>query len=588
MGEGAQGHQLGQSAAQRESMDAGRAAEATAPLTTIREHYSTESTLDAAAAHKRWRTFASRQQGLAPIGRVVVRARRAQRRRDVVSAALGAADSWARGDRGASIVWAAHGSDAAADAFEQCKSASERNAKRAVEAREALGVQNVETASNTESLDRPVGQFSWPPKLQDRRHTSAGNFTSVPWMKSKKLGRIPGPDIAWDRVLRVVGTEPKAAAEALKAAAAAAREAVDVGAVPEAKGTSTPAATAVEVQGPKTQEGLLALKLCAWAQKADESLRKRKSASGGLTLPPEITDEFNAGYVLTFGEAVDANANPVTNQAVLSGALHDVELLRKGWFGGAARGTQTLTALLGDGVDEAYSPPLLLSDKFDGPSIVHRMLLDSVRRRRSSLVRRAVADGGTSWAALVKRRGAAVREQERLEGIDRFKRGMANLGRDLRQTTAGQLLALAAQQTQTKTGVNLNAPRLFATKKTLKVDEIRNRAKAAALRRKDGDDDSDDDDPEDAERVRNWSSWLLEKRSHERKTLTVADVDEQWLQDAYCLYLYDAGSGGAMPEFFPGDLVNVYHPYAVKTNRRRDAVSNFASAWVRLHAIDAR
>ena len=548
MGEGAQGHQLGQSAA-----------EATAPLTTIREHYSTESTLDAAAAHKRWRTFASRQQGLAPIGRVVVRARRAQRRRDVVSAALGAADSWARGDRGASIVWAAHGSDAADDAFKQCKSASERNAKRAVEAREALGVQNVETASNTESLDRPVGQFSWPPKLQDRRHTSAGNFTSVPWMKSKKLGRIPGPDIAWDRVLRVVGTEPKAAAEALKAAAADALEAAAV--------------AAIEVQGPKTQEGLLALKLCAWAQKADESLRERKSASGGLTLPPEITDEFNAGYVLTFGEAVDANANPVTNQAVLSGALHDVELLRKGWFGGATRGTQTLTALLGDGVDEAYSPPLLLSDKFDGPSIVHRMLLDSVRRRRSSLVRRAVADGGTSWAALVKRRGAAVREQERLEGIDRFKRGMANLGRDLRQTTAGQLLALAAQQTQTKTGVNLNAPRLFATKKTLKVDEIRNRAKAAALRRKDGDDDSDDDDPEDAERVRNWSSWLLEKRSHERKTLTVADVDEQWLQDAYCLYLYDAGSGGAMPEFFPGDLVNVYHPYAVKTNRRRDAVS---------------
>ena len=68
----------------------------------------------------------------------------------------------------------------------------------------------------------------------------------------------------------------------------------------------------------------------------------------------------------------------------------------------------------------------------------------------------------------------------------------------------------------------------------------------------------------------------------------MADVDEQWLQDAYCLYLYDAGSGGAMPEFFPGDLVNVYHPYAVKTNRRRDAVSNFTSAWVRLHAIDAR
>ena len=468
MGEGAQGHQLGQSAVQRESMDAGRAAEATVPLTTIREHEhcSTESTLDAAAAHKRWRTFASRQQGLAPIGRVVVRARRAQRRRDVVSAALGAADSWARGDRGASIVWAAHGSDAAADAFEQCKSASERNAKRAVEAREALGVQNVETASNTENLDRPVGQFSWPPKLQDRRHTSAGNFTSVPWMKSKKLGRIPGPDIAWDRVLRVVGTEPKAAAEALKAAAAAAREAVDVGAVPEAKGPSTPAAAAISVQGPKTQEGLLALKLCAWAQKADESLRERKSASGGLTLPPEITDEFNAGYVLTFGEAVDANANPVTNQVVLSGALHEVELLRKGWFGGAARGTQTLTTLLDDGVDEAYSPPLLLSDKFDGPSIVHRMLLDSVRRRRSSLVRRAVADGGTSWAALVKRRGAAVREQERLEGIDRFKRGMSDFGKWSKSTKAGQLLTLAAQQTQTKMGVNLNAPRLFATKKT--------------------------------------------------------------------------------------------------------------------------
>ena len=396
MGEGAQGHQLGQSAAPRESMDAGRAAEATAPLTTIREHYSTESTLDAAAAHKRWRTFASRQQGLAPIGRVVVRARRAQRRRDVVSAALGAADSWARGDRGRRSSGRAR-SDAAADAFEQCKSAR-RNAKRAVEAREAP-VQNVETASNTENLDRRSTVFV-AAKLQDR-HTSAGNFTSVPWMKSKKLGRIPGPDIAWDRVLRVVGTEPKAAAEALKAAAAEALEAAAV--------------AAISVQGPKTQEGLLALKLCAWAQKADESLRKRKSASGGLTLPPEITDEFNAGYVLTFGEAVDANANPVTNQAVLSGALHEVELLRKGWFGGATRGTQTLTALLGDGVDEAYSPPLLLSDKFDGPSIVHRMLLDSVRRRRSSLVRRAVADGGRRglrWS-----NGAAgVREQERLGG----------------------------------------------------------------------------------------------------------------------------------------------------------------------------
>ena len=131
MGEGAS------LAEQRESMDTAHAAAA--------------KTQDAAAAQKRWRAFASKVaaarrprsvaaqrilQGLAPVGRVVVRARSTAQRVDVVRAALGASDAWARGagDRGASSVWAAHG--AADDALQLCASASKRNAKRAVEARE--------------------------------------------------------------------------------------------------------------------------------------------------------------------------------------------------------------------------------------------------------------------------------------------------------------------------------------------------------------------------------------------------------------------------------------------------------------------
>ena len=105
MGEGAQGHQLGQSAAQRESMGTGHAAAAEASKNTI-------AAQDAAAAQKRWRAFASKVaaarrprsvaaqrivQGLTPVGRVVVRARSTAQRVDVVRTVLSASDAWARG-----------------------------------------------------------------------------------------------------------------------------------------------------------------------------------------------------------------------------------------------------------------------------------------------------------------------------------------------------------------------------------------------------------------------------------------------------------------------------------------------------------
>ena len=82
-------------AEQRESMD-------TASKNTV-------AARDAAAAQKRWRAFTSKVaaarrprsvaaqrilQGLAPVGRVVVRARSTAQRVDIVRAALGASDAW--------------------------------------------------------------------------------------------------------------------------------------------------------------------------------------------------------------------------------------------------------------------------------------------------------------------------------------------------------------------------------------------------------------------------------------------------------------------------------------------------------------
>ena len=85
--------------------------------------------MDAAAAHRRWRAFASRLQTLARIGRVVLRAKRAHERLPVVEAALADANSWVSGGEKASRAWHAH---AAVDtAIARCAGASERNRLRA-------------------------------------------------------------------------------------------------------------------------------------------------------------------------------------------------------------------------------------------------------------------------------------------------------------------------------------------------------------------------------------------------------------------------------------------------------------------------
>ena len=329
MGEGAS------LAEQRESMDTGHAAAAEASKSNI-------AAQDAAAAQKRWRAFASRVaaarrprsvaaqrilQGLAPIGRVVVRARSTAQRVDVVRAALGASDAWARGagDRGASSVWAAHG--AADDAFQLCAHASKRNAKRAVEARDALASQSADAAPGSDAITR--ARVAWPPPTVA---AGKGAFAEVRWMEDPaKQAVVPSQEVAWSRVLRELGVDPMAAKAALA-----------VEHYKEAAGVEKPTEPepAAEEARPERR---FALGLSAWAEFVSRQLKEKdgstfeavvakafddakaglkKTEYSGLRLPTEMIDDFTTEYVLSFSSVgLEPNVDPANNQPTLQGAL---------------------------------------------------------------------------------------------------------------------------------------------------------------------------------------------------------------------------------------------------------------------------
>ena len=339
MGEGAS------LAEQRESMDTVHAAAK-----------NTVAAQDAAAAQKRWRAFASKVaaarrprsvaaqrilQGLAPVGRVVVRARSTAQRVDVVRAALGASDAWARGagDRGTSSVWAAHG--AADDAVQLCAHASKRNAKRAVEAREALASQSADAAPGSDTLTRTAGRAAWPPPTVA---AGKGAFAEVRWMEEPaKQAVVPSQDVAWSRVLRELGVDPKAAKAALA-----------VEHYEEAAGVEKPTEPEPEEARPEKR---FALGLSAWAEAVTRQLKERdrstfeavvakafedaatkKTEYSGVRLPTEMIDDFTSEYVLSFSSVgLRPNVDPASNKVTLQGMLlhgpeagHDQEAARQG------------------------------------------------------------------------------------------------------------------------------------------------------------------------------------------------------------------------------------------------------------------
>ena len=348
MGEGAS------LAEQRESMDSASK--------------STIAAQDAAAAQKRWRAFASKVaaarrprsvaaqrilQGLAPVGRVVVRARSTAQRVDVVRAALGASDAWARGagDRGASSVWAAHG--AADDALQLCASASKRNAKRAVEAREAIASHGADAAPGSDAITR--ARVAWPPPTVA---AGKGTFAEVRWMEEPaKQAVVPSQDVAWSRVLRELGVDPKAAKAALA-----------VEHYEEAAGVEKPMEPEPEEARPEKR---FALGLSAWAESVTSQLKDKdgstfeavvakafddakaglkKTEYSGVRLPTEMIDDFTSEYVLSFSSVgLEPNVDPANNQPTLQGALLHCRLQDKN---AAARVIDAGRQLVGGGQRE--------------------------------------------------------------------------------------------------------------------------------------------------------------------------------------------------------------------------------------------
>ena len=409
MGEGAQGHQLGQSAAQRESMDAA-AAEVSKSTIAAQQHQtmdavaqdSTKSTLDAAATQKRWRAFASRVaaarrprsvaaqrilQGLAPVGRVVVRARSTAQRVDIVRAALGASDAWARGtgDRGASSVWAAHG--AADDAVQLCAHASKRNAKRAVEARDALASQSADAAPGSDAITR--ARVAWPPPTVA---AGKGAFAEVRWMEEPaKQAVVPSQEVAWSRVLRELGVDP-----------AAAKAALAVEHYEEAAGVEKRAEPEPEARPEKR----FALGLSTWAESVTSQLKDKdgstfeavvakafddakagakKTEYSGLRLPTEMIDDFTTEYVLSFSSvSLQPNVAPESNKATLDGKLLHCRLQQKNagallldagkrLVGGGQR--LKLTAVLDEDYDKRFDKDALLSiGRSDKPTIASNVV----------------------------------------------------------------------------------------------------------------------------------------------------------------------------------------------------------------------
>ena len=382
-------------AEQRESMDAA-AAEVSKSTIAAQQHQtmdavaqdSTKSTLDAAAAQKRWRAFASKVaaarrprsvaaqrilQGLGPVGRVVVRARSTAQRVDVVRAALGASDAWARGtgDRGASSVWAAHG--AADDAVQLCAHASKRNARRAVEAREALASQSADAAPGSDALTRTAGRASWPPPTVA---AGKGTFAEVLWMEEPaKQALVPSQEVAWSRVLRELGVD-----------SAAAKAALAVEHYKEAAGVEEPEPEEAR------PERRFALGLSAWAEFVSRQLKEKdgstfeavvakafddakaglkKTEYSGVRLPTEMIDDFTSEYVLSFSSVgLEPNVDPANNQPTLQGALLHCRLQDKNaaarvidagrrLVGGGQR--VKLTALLDRDLDKQFDKDGVLS-----------------------------------------------------------------------------------------------------------------------------------------------------------------------------------------------------------------------------------
>lgn len=343
---------------------------------------------------------------------MVVRARSTAQRVDVVRAALGASDAWARGagDRGTSSVWAAHG--AADDAVQLCAHASKRNAKRAVEAREALASQSADAAPGSDALTRTAGRAAWPPLSVA---AGKGAFAEVRWMEEPaKQALVPSQEVAWSRVLRELGVDPTAAKAALASEEVRPEKRFALGLSAWAE-----AVTRQLKEGDRsTFEAVVAKAF------EDKAAATKKTEYSGVRLPTEMIDDFTSEYVLSFSSVgLQPNVDPASNKVTLQGMLLHSRLQQKNagarlldagkrLVGGGH--IVKLTALLDEGYDKCFDKDgVLTMTRTELPTIasnvVHRMLLAGARDRRLEIVRRAVADAKTSWPQVLALRRLPVR-----------------------------------------------------------------------------------------------------------------------------------------------------------------------------------
>ena len=313
--------------------------------------------MDAAAAHQRWRAFASRLQSLARIGRVVLRAKRAHARLPVVEAALADANSWVSGGAKASRAWHAH---AAVDtAIARCAGASERNRLRAQRA--AATIKQADSSRAPATLPRAT---PWPPEVRYRNAA----FADASWMTTD-TDHLNVAE-ASDRVARVAGGE-------------GAR---------------------------KTYE--LAQRLCQYADLRARALREhveRTSLGARVALPRQFEEAACRGYALAFSRAYGASVDPLdANDRPHIGktALMDE---------GGSRAPTLDAFLLEDRRlrEKADGSLMRIHSRLDPnrAEIVHRLLLASQRAKRLEPLRRATA-GWDGWWAPASREDAAYRLRE--------------------------------------------------------------------------------------------------------------------------------------------------------------------------------
>ena len=484
--------------------------------------------LSAADAARRWRGMASRLVGLAPVGRVYIRAKRTHERLRVVREALIAADSWAKGAAAPGRAWAAHGAATAEidAAVALCGDSADRNTRRVVAARDALLRDGGVERARPQFLEPTSGARAWPPEVRDSAAAEAGAFVEFSWMEDTG-GCCPTAGVALDRVLREVGADRLAAAVAGAEAGSAAK-----------------ALAAVKLEMVREgREQLLSRRLCAWAAMATESLAKTKiySASGslvgpkdysasGLALPPQLQNVVNRGYALAFQETA-VNVNPLNHSGKLSGELLAVplpgekkiqNLFTRMWKSQARPSLASIfldvaAKSLDDSQTVLYP---LTSQRQSGiaASVVHRMLLASERDRRLEVLRRALADGASWEDDVLKQRKRVVKRQ--------------------------------SEETQNQ-----------KTRREKARDKARMNAIAQAEDNREDDpkDEGESVDPAEAGAIERWAEWLHEKASLKKKETLVEDTAS--LRGSYLLYLY--GGSDAMPEFFSGDKVYVFHPFGM-------------------------